>query len=540
MIKYFLFAIVAIMANFLLLRCANIQPPTGGPKDVQPPKVRRTVPSDKTINYKGNTVEIQFDEDISPFGEELLVTPYYSKKVDIHVVHNKVKIQFQQLDTNTTYTINFREQVKDFTEKNALVNYTFTFSTGPYLDSLTVAGQVIDLMTNQPAKGALISLYRFKDSTKISKDKPYYLSETDKTGKFLINNVKAGDYRIYALKDANNTLNFDNPGDLIDFDTIHLSKNIKDLVFKVSKIDTTAPKLIHETNINENTFVIRFSEGIKEFKLLYKDKKSETLLSDDARDLKIYNASKIIPENDSIPISIFAQDSLGNSDTLKFKIVFEKGLKEKKDTKKEEEKNAQIINKVLPSDKSLTPDTSNIKIYLKDAWLHIHTDSLSYMEDSIPVKLTSKDLKENKELGLLEIKRINKAKDSVLLTLKKSLFITINNDTSLQQKLKFKIKKVEDLGTLSGIVDTKEESYILQLLDNKYNAVHSLTNPKTFEFKFLNPGAYYIRILVDKNRNGKWDQASLSTSTKAEPVFFYTEKIDIRGNWDIQDTVIKF
>src|SRR6185437_2368166 len=247
MIKYFLFALVAIAANFLLIRCANIQPPTGGPKDIIPPQVKKTIPSDKTINYKGNTVEIQFNEDITQFGEELIITPYYSKKLDIHVIHNKVKIEFEQLDSNTTYTINFREQVKDFTEKNALVNYTFTFSTGPYLDSLSVKGQVMDLMTNQPVSGGIISLYRLSDTSKVSKDKPYYLSETDKKGNFSINNAKAVDYRIYALKDANNTINFDNPGDLIDFDTIHLSKNIKDLNFKVSKIDTTSPKLIHET-----------------------------------------------------------------------------------------------------------------------------------------------------------------------------------------------------------------------------------------------------------------------------------------------------
>ena len=539
MIKYFLFALVAIAANFLLIRCANIQPPTGGPKDIIPPQVKKTIPSDKTINYKGNTVEIQFNEDITQFGEELIITPYYSKKLDIHVIHNKVKIEFEQLDSNTTYTINFREQVKDFTEKNALVNYTFTFSTGPYLDSLSVKGQVMDLMTNQPVSGGIISLYRLSDTSKVSKDKPYYLSETDKKGNFSINNAKAGDYRIYALKDANNTINFDNPGDLIDFDTIHLSKNIKDLNFKVSKIDTTSPKLIHETNLTENTFVLRFSEGVKDFKLIYKDKKFKTLLSDDARDLKIYN-EKNLPQDDSIPMIVFAEDSLGNSDSLKFKIVFEKGLKGNKDTKKKEEVNAQIINKVLPTDKSFPPDTTNIKIYLKDLWTHIHLDSLSYIEDSIPVKLTSKEIIENKELGLLEIKKPNKAKDSILLILKKSLFITINNDTSAEQKLKFKTKKLEDLGTLSGIVNTKEESYILQLLDSKYSPIASLRNPKSFEFKFLNPGAYYIRILVDKNRNGKWDQASLAKNTKAEPVFFYPEKIDIRANWDIQDTVLKF
>ena len=543
MLKYLLFAVaLTIAASFLLIRCANIQAPGGGPKDLKPPQVRKTIPDNETVNYTGNTVEIQFNEDINPLSQELLITPYYGKKVDVKASKNKIKVTFEQLDTNTTYTLNFREQIKDITEKNTLVNYTFTFSTGPHLDSLSLKGSIIDLMTNQPVTGGFISLYKLNDTSTISKDKPYYLTETDKKGSFTIHNVKGGDYRIYALKDANTTINYDNPNDLIDFDTISLKKNISGLVFKVSRIDTTAPKLIHENNIDENTFLIRFSEGIHQFKILYKDTSFTTLLSDDARDLRIYN-NKLLPENDSIPFSIYASDSLGNADTSKFKIVFEQAkIKKEKheDTKKEVNKNEQVINKVLPIDNTFNPDTIDIKIYLVDPWKEINLDSIALYEDSLPVQLTAKDIIKNKELGLFEIKKANKAKDSVLLYLKKTAFITINNHVLFEQKIKYKIKKVEDIGSLSGVVNTEEESYILQLLDSKYTVVQSLKNPKKFQFKYLSPGAYYIRVLIDNNGNGKWDQASLKDNTKAEPIFFYDEKIDLRANWDIEDTVIKF
>ena len=544
MLKYFLFAASLTLAiNILLVRCANIQPPTGGPKDITPPQIRRVIPADKTVNFKGRGIEIQFNEDISQFGQELLITPFYSKKVQIHVVRNKVKILFQELDTNTTYTINFREQVKDITEKNSLVNYTFTFSTGPHMDSLSVSGKVIDLMTDQPIPGALISLYRQKDTTTISKDKPYYLSETSKTGDFIINNVKGGNYRIYALKDNNNTINYDTENDLIDFDTISLTKSISDLVFKVSQIDTTAPKIIHENEENENTFLIRFTEGVKNLSVTCKDKPFKLLLSDDARDVKIYNYNTQ-PYNDSLALVVYASDSLGNADTSKLKVFFEQEAKKKenhnKDKEKQDKENAHVINKVFPTDKNLNPDSIDIKIYLNDPWKEINLDSLILIEDSIPVTLTKKEITKNEETGLIQIKKVNRAKDSVLLKLNKGLFITITDDTSSKQKIKFKIKKEEDVGSLSGIVKTKEESYIFQLLDSKYKPIASIRNPHKFEFKYLTPGSYYIRILVDKNNNGRWDQASLKNNIKAEPVFFYKEKLELRANWEIQDTVIEF
>jgi len=549
MVKYIFFAVALIIAvNIFLVRCANIQPPTGGPKDLAAPKIKKTTPADKTVNFKGKELEIIFNEDIAQFGQQLIITPYYSKKIEVKVLHNKVKIEFQDLDSNTTYTINFREQVKDITEKNALVNYTFTFSTGPHLDSLSLKGSVVDLMTNQPIAGALISLYKSSDTSSISKDPPYYLSEANKSGSFLIDNIKKGDYRVYALKENNNTINYDTELDLIDFDTISLTKSISDLSFKVSKIDTTPPKIIHEKEENENTFLIRFSEGVKNPIAKSGDTIFKTLLSPDARDLKIYN-NNTFPHNDTLKASISVSDSLGNyTDTLKVKIYFEKSKEKEshhnkphtKGTEKGKKENEQVINKILPTELLLNPDTTDIKIYLNDPWMEIDLDSLLIFEDSIPIKLTKNDFILNEKLGLLEIKRPNKAKDSLLLILKKDLFITVNNDISSAQKIKFKIKKESDLGSLGGIITTGEESYIFQLLNDKYKPLISLLNPKKFQFKYLNPGTYYIRVLIDKNKNGQWDQASLKKGIKAEPVYFYKEKLDIRANWDIEDTFIEF
>lgn len=55
------------------------------------------------------------------------------------------------LKPNTTYTVDFGDAIVDNNEGNPLGNFTYTFSTGPDIDSMQVAGTV--LAGRQPGAG---------------------------------------------------------------------------------------------------------------------------------------------------------------------------------------------------------------------------------------------------------------------------------------------------------------------------------------------------------------------------------------------------
>lgn len=116
-----------------------------------------------------------------------------------------------------TYTIDFSDAISDNNEGNPLGNYTFTFSTGEQIDTFEVAGNVLDASNLEPVKGILVGLYDdLSDS--VFKTKPLMrVSRTDGRGRFVIKGVAPGEYRVYALQDADGNYTFNQKSEMINF-----------------------------------------------------------------------------------------------------------------------------------------------------------------------------------------------------------------------------------------------------------------------------------------------------------------------------------
>lgn len=182
------------MLSFLALQCAKQTAPTGGPKDETPPKLRESFPKHGQINFKGDRIELSFDEPIQLNNprEQIIITPSVGKDFDVTFNKNRVTIQLKRrLQENTTYTINFREAVQDLTEKNP-ANAKIAFSTGDYLDSLQISGKVIDALTEVAPKSYTVALAEYSDTFNIFKHPGAWITQTDKTGKFSLENLKPG------------------------------------------------------------------------------------------------------------------------------------------------------------------------------------------------------------------------------------------------------------------------------------------------------------------------------------------------------------
>lgn len=184
--------------------CAQIIPPTGGPRDSLPPVMLSAVPKDSTLNFTGNKIVLTFDEyvQLERPEEQLIVSPVPKVSPLVEAKLKEVTIRIKDtLEENTTYSINFGKALKDINEGNPAKQFTYIFSTGTYIDSSTLSGKVVMAETGRPDSTLIVMLYRNFDDSAVAKEKPRYFTRLDSAGRFTFNNIAPGRYNIFALKD---------------------------------------------------------------------------------------------------------------------------------------------------------------------------------------------------------------------------------------------------------------------------------------------------------------------------------------------------
>ena len=209
----------------LLAACASIGNPDGGRYDETPPKVLVSYPADKATNSDKKKISIAFDEYIKleNASEKVIVSPPQIEAPNIRADGKRVRIDlYDSLQANTTYTIDFSDAIEDNNEGNPMGNYTYSFSTGDEIDTMEVAGTVLNAENLEPIKGIMVGLYpadtSFNDT--ILRSTPFKrVSRTNGSGKFSIKGVKPGNYHVFALKDADGNFLFNQKSEIIAFDT---------------------------------------------------------------------------------------------------------------------------------------------------------------------------------------------------------------------------------------------------------------------------------------------------------------------------------
>ena len=195
---------VIIIGAFTHSGCANIVPPTGGPRDTLPPVLLSATPVEFSRHISNNKIIFKFDEyiDAKDIRAQLIVNPV--PKVDPlsdgHLQNVTIKLK-DTLQPNTTYTLNFYKGIKDVNEGNILRNFTYVFSTGDRIDSGQFAGNVLLAFTGKIDSSLVVVLQKKLDDSAVIKERPRYLTRVDSTGAFLFHYIEPGRYAVYAMKD---------------------------------------------------------------------------------------------------------------------------------------------------------------------------------------------------------------------------------------------------------------------------------------------------------------------------------------------------
>jgi uncharacterized protein (DUF2141 family) len=230
--RLFLFFLVFLflMRVPFITGCANIVPPTGGPRDSLPPVLVKAVPSVNSLEVNSKKIVLNFNEylDLKEIRNNLVVSPV--PKIMPTVTSHLRTITIEMRDTlqpNTTYSLNFGKAVADVNEGNILKNFTYSFSTGKYLDSLQYSGRVIIANTGKPDSTLIAILHDKLYDSAVAKERPRYIARLDSSGNFRFTHLKSGTYALYALKDESGSHEYTSKAQTFAFadSPVNLEKN---------------------------------------------------------------------------------------------------------------------------------------------------------------------------------------------------------------------------------------------------------------------------------------------------------------------------
>ncbi len=580
--KKILISVTIIIIGVVVYSCANkAQGPTGGLKDETPPKVMKSVPLNGALNFRKKEVHILFDENISveKVTDNVVISPPQSKQPDVKGNGKTISVTFMEdLLDSTTYTINFGNAIVDLNEKNPLKDYRFSFSTGNEIDTLQVSGTLINAEDLNPVSGVIVGIYREDDDT-VFCVKPFLrIGKTNENGRFTIDNVKAGKYRVYALSDLNQDYFYQSGENLAMLDTMVTPtfriEEMKDTIWKDS-ITVDSVRTFMGTHFLPDDLVLRyFKESKKRQSLVKNERKIPQAFS-----LFFNTSMSKLPEIDPVNFEWdgkyllqknLTQDSLTywitdsmvyNIDTLnmivKYKLSELSSPEEyKSDTISVVMKKARVNPKAKQPANSKSVIEANIYKFTSnlspafDIYKNINLmfemplDSfdiskikLSQKVDSIlkPLKFKWKQIDSTKMAFAVEYKwEPEKMYD---LTIDSAAFYSIYNKCSQKFTNQFKTRSLDEYSSVKVLLAEYDSTAVIQVLDAKDMVLASkAASKKGVLFEYFKPGDYYLRLYLDKNRNGKWDTGDLLSKIQPEEVFYYSKKLTLKANWEFEET----
>ncbi len=277
--RYTILLLTLVATAVLLAACASIASPDGGRYDEEPPQVLGATPADKAVGITGKNISILFDEyvKITNVTEKVVVSPPQMEAPNIRAAGKRIRVTlYDTLQANTTYTIDFSDAIEDNNEGNPMGFYTYSFSTGPEIDTMEVAGHVLAAADLEPVKGMLVGLHRvdtaYHDS--LFRTRPFLrVARTNSRGHFSIKGIAPGEYRIFALQDMDNDYRFSQRSEALAFDTtIYVPSSKPDLRMDTCWRDTIyydSIRVVPYTHYYPDDIVLRsFLESKQDLHLL--------------------------------------------------------------------------------------------------------------------------------------------------------------------------------------------------------------------------------------------------------------------------------
>lgn len=589
---------VIAVAALIVAGCARMGSPDGGWYDETPPRVIGANPAEGAVNVKAKQFYVDFNEfiKIENASENVIVSPPQTEAPEIKSQGKRISIKLvDSLKANTTYTIDFSSSISDNNEGNPLGNYTYTFSTGNRIDTLEVAGYVINAENLEPVKGILVGLYDNLSDSAFCKLPMLRVARTDSRGHFIVRGVAPGRYHIFALQDQDGDYRYGQRSEMMGFSDQIIEPTFKDDIrqdtlwkdsLRIMSIDR-----VHYTHFLPDDVCLRvFNATISTRCLLkserpdprylllnysYPDSVLPTIkgLNFDATDaflierpvagkdsLLYWLRDTALVNQDTLRLSVTTSitDTLGvlrqQTDTLEFlsKVSYARRLKEQqkkieewqKDQEKKK-KRGEPYDSIMPPEalalkfepsQSLDPD-QNIIITSPTPLEPVDTGMIHLYSHQQNDSLWYKEPYDLRRLSdMTYVLRASWRPDmEYSLETDSAAFRDIYGTVTKAQKMGLKVPGNDTYASLLITINGMSGKHLLvNLLDKSGNVVKTDTvDNGQAEFYYLKEGDYYVSLIIDANHNGKWDTGDYDLKLQPEQVYFYPEKITCKAKWDM-------
>lgn len=529
LLTYFFF--IVIIATFF--QCASRGAPTGGPKDLEPPILIKAEPENMSVNFSSQKIRLYFNEyvKLKDVQEQLIISPPLKFTPDLSpqgTASKYVEITIKDtLKENTTYTLNFGESIVDNNEGNPNRFLSYVFSTGTYIDSLEITGVIKDAFNKNSDEFVSVMLYEidstYTDST-IYKRPPNYITNTlDSTIIFKLKNLKKGKYALFAIKDEAKNNVFDQNTDKIGFirDTVTIPTDsifLLTLFKEVPNFSMAVPSLAAKNKITFGYY------GDGENSII----EPMSTIPDSVQTLFLKE-----PKKDSINFWFTPY----KMDSLLF-IVKNKEYKQL-DTFKIKNRKIGIDSLTLsPNNRGDIDFNDSFYIAANTPLIAIDSTKMKMMDkDSLAVTFSiALDTVENAVTFDFE----KNPNEKYLIDIFPGAITDFFNTTNDTLTIGLTTKSLADYGNLrlSVIGNNLEFPIIVQLTNEKGEIQREIyaTEPQVFEFNNLIPAKYLARVLFDSNANKKWDTGKYLQQIQPEKVSYYPILIEVRANWELEQT----
>jgi len=566
-----------VLFVFVLWQCASQGYPEGGPKDETPPRMVSSEPPMDAMNFDGNEIVIEFNELVAlkEAMQKIVVSPPLNEQPSFTGRGNKVTVKFnEELQPATTYTIDFADAIQDNNEGNPLKGFTFSFSTGETKDSLRISGHLLEAETHKPVEGVLVMAHSNHADSAFTNMVPPRVAKTNENGRFSIKNLAEGDYRIFALEDANRNYRFDLWNERIAFHPELVEPHYEwrertDSLFKDSvTLDTV---MVYDE-------LVYLPDSLQLF--LFQEEDDRQFLEDDNRAERhrmdfIFNRPlrqklgvELVepePENDDWfiyersakhdSVMIWLNDSsLISRDSLRVEATYQ--VRDSLNELVGQRDTLLMVSRSTNEEESdeedaETPSFTPLPVRLTSGTQEIRGSTR--MNFPVPVARINREGIEVAQLvdTAYQPVEFELEQDTVRIRQYKILYerepggeyrITIDSAAirdvygrpNNEAKGKLTIKEEDNYGTLYVNLEAFKDNALLQILDTKDKVVRKGKVPESgkLAFRYVKSGSYFLRVLNDKNDNGEWDTGDFSEVLQPERVHYYPDTIDIRANWD--------
>ena len=589
-----------LMALCAIASCARMGSPDGGWYDEDPPRIIGSYPAEKSTDVKGKKMAIYFDEYIklADASQNVIVSPPQLEMPDIKAAGKKIVIKLQDtLKSNMTYTVDFSDAITDNNEDNPLGNYTYTFSTGEQIDTLEVSGHVIDASNLEPVKGILVGLYNDLADSAFCTKPMLRVARTDGRGRFVIRGVAPGEYRVYALQDADGNYMFSQKSEVLAFshqtyqphaepdirqdtlwrDSLHIDSIMQvpyihfypdDIVLMAFQEIQTARYLLKTERKDADRIGIYFSYGNEQLPVIRglnfdADSAFVVEASPQKDTLTYWLRDTLLVNQDTLTFSMeyLMTDTLGQlvsqTDTIealaktpyaKRRKALQKEIDEWQKEQDKKKKRDEPYDSIFPA-RPLQPKYNapqamdphrTIQIEMPSPLARLDTAAIHLYSkiDSLWYRAPFNFYQRDSMLRHYELIAEWQPGREYSFEVDSAAFVDIYGLVSGEYKQGIRVKTLDEYASIiievSGL---DEKNIILQLLDNGDKPVveAAVGADGTAQFFYVTPGTYFLRAFVDRNGNGRWDTGNYDEDLQAEDVYYYGRAIEAKAKWDITE-----